>query len=156
MITPDEFRAALGRFASGVTIFTARDAQGIDHGMTVSAFSSVSLSPPLVLACIARDATLYAVCKDASSFGLSVLSSAQEALSRRFGDEQGNRFDGLPFTRGASGALLLDGAHAHLECTKVAWHEAGDHSICVGEVDRASVGGGEPLLHYRGAYARLR
>jgi flavin reductase (DIM6/NTAB) family NADH-FMN oxidoreductase RutF len=154
-ITPDEFRAALGRFATGVTILTARDAKGGDHGMTVSSFSSVSLSPPLVLSCIARDADMYAVLKGATSFALSVLASDQEALSRRFAEEPTNRFDGVQVTRSSAGVILLGGAHAYLECRRVAWHEAGDHGICIGEVERATVGAGEPLLYYRGAYARL-
>lgn len=154
-LSPDEFRAALGRFATGVTILTARDAAGGDHGMTVSAFASVSLVPPLVLACIANDANMHSVLRDTSSFALSVLAAEQESLSRRFADEPDNRFDGVPFTRSTSGAILIAGAHAHLECRRVAWHEAGDHGICIGEVERAALGVGKPLLYYRGDYIRL-
>ena len=154
-ITPDEFRAALGRFATGVTILTARDAAGGDHGMTVSSFASVSLSPPLVLACIANDADMHEVLKSGASFAISVLAADQEALSRRFADEPDNRFEGVPFTRGANGVVLFSGAVAHLECRRVSWQEAGDHGICIGEVERAFVGAGEPLLYHRGAYTRL-
>ena len=154
-MTPDEFRAALGRFATGVTILTARDAQGGDHGMTVSAFASVSLAPPLVLACIAKDADMHAVLRGTASFALSVLAADQEPLSRRFAEEPDNRFDGIRFTRSQAGVVLFGGAHAQLECRSVAWHDAGDHSICVGEVTRAVLGGGEPLLYYRGAYTKL-
>jgi flavin reductase (DIM6/NTAB) family NADH-FMN oxidoreductase RutF len=154
-VTPDEFRAALGRFATGVTILTARDAAGKDHGMTVSSFASVSLTPPLVLACIARDADMYAVLNGTTSFVLSVLAADQEALSRRFADEADDRFDGIPVTRNASGVIVIGGAHAYVECRRVAWHDAGDHGICVGQVERASLGGGEPLLYYRSAYTRL-
>src|SRR6185436_8684866 len=105
MITPDEFRAALGRFATGVTILTVRDVNGADHGMTVSSFASVSLSPPLVLSCIAREADMYAALKGATSFALSVLAADQEALSRRFAEEPDNRFDGVAHTRSASGVI---------------------------------------------------
>ena len=154
-VDPDEFRAALGRFVTGVTILTVRDASGGDHGMTVSAFSSVSLTPPLVLACIARDANMHAVLPGATVFALSILAADQEPLSRRFAQEPDNRFDGVPFTRGHSGAILIAGAHAYIECRQVAWHEAGDHGICVGEVEHATLGTSQPLLYYRGTYARL-
>jgi flavin reductase (DIM6/NTAB) family NADH-FMN oxidoreductase RutF len=154
-VPPDAFRAALGRFATGVTILTARDASGGDHGMTVSSFASVSLTPPLILACIANNANMHPVLRHASAFGLSVLTTEQEALSLRFSAEPDNRFDGIPITRGNSGVLLIAGAHAHLECRRVAWHEAGDHGVCIGEVERATTGEGEPLLYYRGAYTRL-
>jgi flavin reductase (DIM6/NTAB) family NADH-FMN oxidoreductase RutF len=154
-ISADEFRAALGRFATGVTILTARDAKGGDHGMTVSSFASVSLSPPLVLACIANDADMHAVLKNATSFVINVLASDQEALSRRFSEEPDDRFGGVPFTRNDNGVILLGGALAHIECRRASWQEAGDHGICIGEVERASVGAGEPLLYHRGAYSRL-
>lgn len=154
-LAPDEFRAALGRFATGVTILTTRDAKGGDHGMTVNAFASVSLTPPLVLACIANDADMHAVLTGATAFAISVLASDQEAWSRRFSDEPDNRFEGVPFRRAANGIILIDGALAHLECHRISWQEAGDHGVCIGEVERASVGAGEPLLYYRGAYERL-
>ena len=154
-VTPDEFRAILGRFVTGVTIFTTRDAAGGDHGMTVSAFSSVSLTPPLVLACIARDADMFAVAHDAAHFGVSLLTDAQEALSRRFADVPDNRFDGIGFSRGETGVVLLNDTLGHLECRRVAWHDAGDHAICVGEVLHARSGDGHPLLHYRGGYTQL-
>ncbi len=152
---PDEFRAAMGHFATGVTVLTARDTGGGDHGMTVSAFSSGSLSPPLVLACIARDANMYALLRGATHFGISVLREDQEPLSRRFAEVPDNRFDGVGYARGETGVVLLDDAVAHIECRRVAWHEAGDHAICVGEVERAGRGSGRPLLYFRGGYTPL-
>jgi flavin reductase (DIM6/NTAB) family NADH-FMN oxidoreductase RutF len=154
-VRPDEFRALLGRFATGVTVLTARDASGGDHGMTVSAFCSVSLAPPLVLACIARGADMFAVARDAQHFGVSVLTGDQEGLSRRFADQPDNRFDGVGFVRGETGVVLLNDALGHLECRRVGWHDAGDHAICVGEVMRAHNGDGRPLLYYRGGYTQL-
>jgi len=154
-VGPDEFRALLGRFATGVTIFTARDASGGDHGMTVSAFCSVSLTPPLVLACIARDADMFAVARDTQHFGVSLLAEQQKALSVRFADVPDNRFDGVGFVRGETGVVLFNDALGHLECRRVGWHDAGDHAICVGEVLRAHNGDGHPLLYYRGGYAQL-
>lgn len=154
-IDPDEFRAVLGRFASGVTILTARDTEGQDHGMTVSAFCSVSLVPPLVLACIDRAADMQDVLRKASHFGISILQEGQEALSRRFAELPSNRFEGVGYKRGESGVVLVEDALAHLECRKVDRHDAGDHAIYVGEVEWTDCGEGRPLLYYRGGYAQI-
>lgn len=161
------FRAVLGRFATGVTVVTVRDAaragssagarEGVhDHGMTVSAFCSVSLEPPLVLACIDRAATLLPALPPGTVFAVNVLAEAQETLSRRFASEVDDRFDGVGYSRGPGGSPLLDDALAHLECRVHARYEAGDHTILVGLVEfvQASDVTG-PLLYYRSGYARL-
>ena len=153
-LDPDEFRSVLGRFASGVTVVTARDGHG-DHGMTCSAFCSVSLVPPLVLACIDRSAEMHKILPGASHFGVSILEEGQEALSRRFAELPSGRFDGIGYTRAESGVILLDEAIVHLECTVVSTHEAGDHVICVGQVEWADCRQERPLLYYRGGYAQL-
>lgn len=150
----DAFRAVLGRFASGVTIVTVLGANGRDYGMTVSAFSSVSLEPPLVMVCIGEEASLKPMIADATHYGVSILASDQEPLSRRFA-AHGERFDGIGFTRGENGMALIDGALAFMECRIVARHRAGDHTIVVGEVEAASVEDARPLLYYRGGYAQL-
>jgi len=156
MIDPDTFRATLGRFATGITILTARDQKGVDHGMTVSAFCSVSLDPPLVLACIARDASMYDVLHHVDRIGVNVLSRSQEHLSRRFADtDETDRFDGIGYTRGDSGVVLLDDALAHLECRIEARHDAGDHTVFIAQVEQAMPRDGRPLLYYRGGYALL-
>lgn len=154
-IDPDEFRAVLGRFASGVTIATARDTDGRDHGMTCSAFCSVSLVPPLILVCIDRSADMHGFLRDASHFGVSILEEGQEALSRRFAELASGRFDGIGYSRAESGVILLDDAIAHLECLVVSRHEAGDHMICVGEVEWAACRMERPLLYFRGGYSRI-
>ena len=150
----DAFRAVLGRFASGVTIVTVRGANGRDYGMTVSAFSSVSLEPPLVMVCIGEDASLKPMIAEATHYGVSILASDQEPLSRRFA-AHGERFDGVGFSRGDSGMALIDGALAFMECRIVARHRAGDHTVVIGEVEAASVADQRPLLYYRGGYAQL-
>ena len=155
MIDPDTFRAALGRFASGVTVVTARDTDGRDHGMTVSAFCSVSLEPPLVLICIGHEASIYDLLMREQSLGISVLPAGEEALSRRFADPESDRFDGVGYSRAENGVALLDDAIVHLECTAIERHDAGDHTIVICEVDRAAVHPGKPLLYYRGGYAQL-
>lgn len=155
MIDQDTFRSVLGRFASGITIVTVRDRDGRDFGMTVSAFCSLSLDPPMVLVCIDRAASMYTMLLEHPRFAVNILSSEQEAASRRFADPESDRFDGLAYTRGESGAVLLSGALAHLECRVVAHHEGGDHTIFTAEVERAEPAHGRPLLYYRGGYAQL-
>jgi flavin reductase (DIM6/NTAB) family NADH-FMN oxidoreductase RutF len=158
MIDADTFRSVLGRFASGVTIVTARDGKGQDHGMTVSAFCSLSLEPPLVLLCVDRAATMYGLMRSHPHIGISILSSSQEAYSRRFADptsERSERFDGIAYARGSNGAVLLDGALAHLECLAIEHHDAGDHTIIIAEIERAEALDGRPLLYFRGGYAQL-
>ena len=155
MIDTDTFRAVLGRFASGVTVVTTRDADGHDHGLTVSAFSSLSLLPPLVLVCIDHGSSVHPVLSSASHFVVNVLASGQEALSRRFSGSELNRFDGIGYTRGTTGAAVLDDVLAHLECRVARRFDEGDHTIFVGEVEAAETGSGRPLLYYRGGYATL-
>jgi len=155
MIDSDTFRSVLGRFASGVSIVTTRDDNGGDHGMTVSAFCSVSLDPALVLICIDHGATMHRLLHGHRRFGISILSSEQEAYSRRFADTDTKDFAGVPFVRGESGVALLEGALAHLECRLIDHCEGGDHTVFVGEVDHAVARRGRPLLYYRGGYAQL-
>ena len=155
-LDPDSFRSVLGRFAAGITVVTTRDADGRDVGMTVSAFCSVSLHPPLIQVCVEQTASMYPALAAAERFGVNILGSEQEPLSRRFAAvDSMHRFEGIGFTRGESGVVLLDDALAHLECRLVASHGAGDHTIFVGEVERAAARDARPLLYYRGGYAQL-
>lgn len=151
------FRHALSRFPSGVTVVTVRGDDGRDYGMTVSAFASLSLQPPLVLVCIGDDATIAGAVAAAGHFAVSVLSQDQEALARRFAESDADRFEGTAVTRGVGGLALLGGAVAHLQCAIVARHRGGDHTIVVGEVLSAtSMEGGRPLVYELGQYGRLR
>jgi len=155
-IDPDTFRSVLGRFASGITVVTTLDADGHDVGMTVSAFCSVSLSPPMIQVCVDRAASLFAALEKSTQFGVNILAADQEALSRRFATaDSTRRFDGIGYERGESGVVLLDDALAHLECRVVARHEAGDHTMFVGQVESAHARNARPLLYYRGGYAQL-
>ncbi|HNV77294.1 MAG: flavin reductase family protein [Gemmatimonadetes bacterium] len=152
----DLYRSVLGRFASGVTVVTAQGADGRDHGMTVSAFSSLSLAPPLILVCIDRGASVYAALRDAEWIVVNILSASQEALSRRFSHSDAEaRFDGIGFTRAPHGAPILDDVLAHLECRITARHDEGDHTILVAEVEMGAARDERPLLYYRGGYAQL-
>ncbi len=155
MIDQDSFRAVLGRFASGVTVVTALDRSGHDQGMTVSAFCSLSLDPPLILFCVDHTASMYESLKTVPGFIVNILSENQEPLARRFSGPDPNRFDGIGFARGVSGVAILDDVLGYLECKRVAVHPGGDHSIYVGEVEVARSKEGRPLLYYRGGYAQL-
>ena len=154
-IDPSTFRSVLGRFASGVTVATVRAPDGTDHGMTVSAFCSLSLQPPLVLMCIAHDAAMHAVLDGASHFAINILAAGQEAVARRFAEHLDDRFDGIGYERGATGAAILRGVLAFLECRLTERHTAGDHTIVIGEVIAAEASADRPLLYYRGGYAQL-
>lgn len=155
MIDPALFRSVLGRFASGVTVITTRDAAGNDHGMTVSAFCSVSLDPPLVAVCVEEHTVMHDVIGSASQFAVNMLSSQQESVSRRFSEQLDDRFAGIGYTRGKTGSVLLDGILAYLECDIIARYPAGDHTIIVGQVIAAGAQLERPLLYYRGGYAQL-
>ncbi|HEX6575728.1 MAG TPA: flavin reductase family protein [Gemmatimonadaceae bacterium] len=149
------FRSVLGRFATGVTVITTRDRRGRDVGMTVSAFSSVSLDPPLVLICIGHEASAYNTLSKATHFIANILSEGQEAIARRFAESGGDRFDGIGYDRGQNGCAVLYDVLGYLECRIVSRYEEGDHDIIVGSVDVAMSDEGKPLLYYRGGYAQL-
>ena len=157
-IDPSTFRSVLGRFASGVTVVTVRDSENCDHGLTVSAFCSLSLDPPLVLICIEKDASLHDVLASgniASRFAVNILEAKQEEVARRFAEEHPDRFEGIGFSRGITGAPILDDCLAVIECDVQSRHPAGDHTIVIGTVIGSATNEGRPLLYYRGGYATL-
>lgn len=155
MIPADEFRRVLGHFATGVTVISTTGEDGRPTGLTASAFTSVSLDPPLVLVCVDHESQSYPALLERGRFAVSVLTTAQEDLSRRFATTRLDKFDGVPHRSGTLGLPILDGALAHLECVTVATHVEGDHTILVGRVEHARSDSGEPLLYYRGRYGRL-
>jgi flavin reductase (DIM6/NTAB) family NADH-FMN oxidoreductase RutF len=154
-VTPDEFRSVLGRFPSGVTVVTTKETDGSDSGMTVSAFCSVSLEPPLVLVCIEKTASAYGALTSSTGFVVNVLAAGQEQVARRFAIVDIDRFEGVGYSRSQNGFAVLDDVLGVIECSSVAQHDAGDHTVIVGEVEAARAGSGTPLLYYRGGYAQL-
>jgi len=154
-VSPDEFRAVLGRFPSGVTVVTTKSADGSDQGMTVSAFCSVSLEPPLVLICIEKSASAHQALTTAKGFVVNVLSAKQEQVARRFAIVDIDRFEGVGFTRSSRDYAILDDVLAVIECSRVSICEGGDHTIVLGEVEATRAESGTPLLYYRGGYAQL-
>jgi flavin reductase ActVB len=145
------FRETLSRFASGVVVVAAHAPEG-PVGITASAFSSVSLEPPLVLVCVSHRASAHGNLLDAPVFGISVLSRAQEWVAERVARRSADdRFTGIAFEP-LWQAPLVAGALAQIECTPHALHDAGDHTILVGRVLRSSVADGAPLLHFNRRY----
>lgn len=147
-----DFRNTLGRFATGVTVVTMQQGDEV-FGITVNAFMSVSLEPPLVLVSIGKKARAHATLLDAERYGVSVLSDSQQALSNHFA---GMEVDGLePPYQYVDGFPLLEGAVGQLVCRIVDRHEAGDHTLFIGQVEHLAYEDDEPLLYYKGKYGRL-
>lgn len=148
-----EFRAALGMFATGVTIVTARDPQGRRIGLTANSFNSVSLSPPLVLWSLSRRAGSLSAFAEGSHYAINILAADQHALAERFSSKVVDRFAGLAFHEGSGGAPVLAGTAAVFECFNRSRYEEGDHVIFVGEVERcAHTPGAQPLIFHGGRY----
>jgi len=154
-ITNEEFRSALSRFASGVSVVTTRDVDGKLHGITVSAFSSVSLDPPLILVCIERSAGSHHVFQESGVFVVNILSSEQRHLSERFASQLPERFDGVEMTLNIDGIPILANCLANLECRVKLTADGGDHSVFIGEVESASVNDGDPLIYFRSDYRSI-
>jgi flavin reductase (DIM6/NTAB) family NADH-FMN oxidoreductase RutF len=152
------YRAVVGRFATGVTVVSARVADGV-RLMTVSSFTSVSLDPLLVLFCVDNSARFYETVMAAGQWGVSILAADQEHLSRLFATRANPMRElTVPHRAGPmTGAPLLDGAVAHLECRTVAHYPGGDHTILLGSVLAAEAVNERigPLLYHRGGYGFL-
>lgn len=145
-----EFRDALGMFATGVTIVTARDAQGELIGLTANSFNSVSLDPPLVLWSLARAAASMPAFANGSHYAINVLAADQKALAERFAARGVDRWSGVEHSPGISNAPVLSGCAATFECFNRSRYEEGDHVIFVGEVEQCSHRAGVPPLLYHG------
>jgi 3-hydroxy-9,10-secoandrosta-1,3,5(10)-triene-9,17-dione monooxygenase reductase component len=151
-----EFRRVLGHFVTGVTVITTRDGDGQPAGLTANAFASLSLDPPLVLACIDRASDTHDLIAAARFFAVNVLAEGQERISRRFAaDEVAPRFEGLAWRDETTGAPILDDVLAWVDCRVHSICEGGDHTIFIGEVLAADAREGVPLLFYRGGYGRF-
>lgn len=153
-VSSAQFRTALRKFASGITVVTVAH-EGQLHGMTASSFSSVSLEPPLVLVCLAKTSRTRDLVRLSGFFAVNILAADQGEIARAFARQGAKPFDGIPHRTGVHGTPLLDGTIAALQCRTVEMHEAGDHDVVVGEVDEATSASGAPLLYYDGAYRRV-
>lgn len=150
-----KFRDAMSTFASGVTIVGLRDLEGRFRGITVSAFSSVSMTPPIVLVCIARSSACNAELGGGVYFGVSILSERQEHLARHFARSSGSKFGDIPFRFGRTSVPLIDGACTQLECVVRQRVEAGDHIVVLGEVLAADITDAPPLVYAQRNFHRI-
>ena len=148
-------RDALGNFATGVTVVTAKGEDGMLAGVTANSFNSVSLDPPLVLWSLDRGSPSLKVLENASHFCVHILAEGQNDLCRKFARSGDDKFNGVEFAEGLGGAPILTGCLAHFECRNVVHHDGGDHVIIVGEVERFETTEGEPLIFFRGQLGDL-
>ena len=148
-------RRALGCFVTGVTIVTARGADGRPHGFTANSFTSVSLDPPLVLVCIGHETEDLEVYRQCPHFAVNVLGASQQVISNRFAAEGPDRFAGVHWREGSYGLPILEGCIASLECA--AWRRinAGDHMLLIGRVLGCEESSDPPLAYWRGCYRSL-
>ena len=150
---PRDFRNALSTFTTGVTIVTTVDGDGAPIGFTCNSFSSVSLSPPLVLWSLSLRSPNLSNFLQAQNFAVNILASDQLALARRFSQSLQHKFDGVPFTQGTRGVPLISGAAAQLECRNETRYYSGDHVIFVGHVLFYAWRDCAPLVFWRGRYS---
>jgi flavin reductase (DIM6/NTAB) family NADH-FMN oxidoreductase RutF len=150
-----DLRRALGSFATGITIVTARAPDGRLAGVTANSFCSVSLDPPLVLWCLAGSSPSRAVFSHATHFAVHVLAEDQVHLSDRFCKPSRNKFAGLETGEGLGGVPLLDGVVALFECRREQRHDAGDHVILIGRVERYHHTNRPPLVFHASGFRAL-
>ncbi|HEX4511686.1 MAG TPA: flavin reductase family protein [Burkholderiaceae bacterium] len=154
-LAPDELRRALGRFVTGVTIVTCRDATGEPVGLTANSFNALSLDPPLVLWALRRLSSSIESFTSATHFTINVLAEGQIELSRHFARPSQAKFEAGRWRDGQGGAPMLEGCVATFECRRRSHHEAGDHVLFIGEVERIGGSAAAPLVYHGGHYRAL-
>ncbi len=145
----------MSRFASGVTVVSTRDAAGKLHGLTVTAFCSVSLDPPMVLVCVEKIAASHTAIEESGVFVVNILNGSQSAASEKFADPFIEKFGDGDFEPGIHGLPVINDAIASLECSLTFAYHGGDHSIFVGQVENVAVANGAPLIYFRGQYGTV-
>lgn len=153
----DDFKKAMQLWASGVTVVTTQSEKFGLQGMTVTAFSSVSVNPPQVLVCINESADTGTGIQESGHFAVNVLNSDQQEVSNQFagGSSQEQRFANTPWTAGVTGTPVLDQSLMSLECKVIEKVYAGTHWIIIGEVQNCICREGNPILYYKGSYQQL-
>ena len=150
--TPETFKAAMRHFPTGVTVVTSLR-EGEPRGVTVSAFASVSVDPPLVLVCINREARSYLFISESKVFCVNILAGDQRQLGERFASKlRQNQFEGVAYDTAPTGAAIIRGTVAYLDCEVAEEHRAGSHSIFIGRVLSCASRPGSPLGYYNGAF----
>jgi len=155
-IEQHHFRRVCSKYATGITILTVLDSIGAPHGMTVTSFTSVSLSSPLILVCIDRQTPILSHFKPGTRFGVNVLHEEQKDLSTWFARSGHDRFSGMEWSAGETGVPVLPGMLATLECEVTQMIEAGDHVVVIGAALHATWREGQPLVYFNSSYQSLR
>ena len=151
-VTQDEFRAALSRFPSGVTVVTTRDSLERLYGITVSAFCSVSLDPPLILVCIEKTTGSHRALSESRAFVVNILAAGQQEVSEHFASLNDDKFTVVKYRQSGRGLPVLEDVAVNLECKLFAEHDGGDHTVFVGLVEEVHVHELEPLVYFHGDY----
>lgn len=152
-VSPNDFKAAMRRFATGVTIVTTAAEDGSVHGFTANAFASVTADPPMLLICVNRSAQSHPLISAAGRFCVNVLTLEQQTIAERFaktGVE--DRFGDLAWHPGTTGSPVIDGSLAYFDCTLAEEHTAGTHTIFIGTVAECGSVDGTPLGYFDGGY----
>jgi flavin reductase (DIM6/NTAB) family NADH-FMN oxidoreductase RutF len=156
IIKPEDFRAAMSSFAAGVTVITTLDANGAPQAVTATAFSSVSMTPPLCLVCINKRTRTHQPLLLTRHFAVNILGADQQWVSARFASSAGDRFASVEWSAGdTTGCPIIEGALAWMECRIVEVHSGGDHDIFLGSPISVRVHEGAPLVYWRGNYSSL-
>ncbi|MGH9948421.1 MAG: flavin reductase family protein [Pyrinomonadaceae bacterium] len=154
-VNSDDFRAALSRFASGVTVVTTKDANGKLHGLTVSAFCSVSLEPPMILVCIEKATASHYAFAESEIFTVSILNDSHVHFSEHFATELVDKFEAFELPLESNGLPAIEGATAVLNCKVRFAHDGGDHTIFVADVENTFISDNDPLIYFRSEYRNL-
>jgi flavin reductase (DIM6/NTAB) family NADH-FMN oxidoreductase RutF len=155
-IEREQFFALMASFASSVTVITSRGDDGVARGLTASAFSSVSLDPRLCLVCVDLRSESISAIQESESFVVNILARDQEHISRRFASKLPDKFEGIGYRPGpATGAPILDGVLAWIECKVTEVVPAGDHTVFISEILDGTANEGAPLIYFRGHYRHL-
>jgi flavin reductase (DIM6/NTAB) family NADH-FMN oxidoreductase RutF len=152
---PELYRQVMGCFPTGVTVMTAALPDGTRVGVTASSFNTVSMDPALILWSLSLRAPSLAAFRAADHFAVNVLADGQDGLARQFARASEDKFAGVATRQGQTGAPLIEGALAHIECRVAARHPGGDHEILLGEIKALSHGKGEPLVFRDGRFCRI-
>ncbi|MBI77538.1 MAG: flavin reductase [Rhodospirillaceae bacterium] len=156
-IDTKEFRNTVGCFATGITVITTVDVDGLPIGLTANSFTSVSLDPPMVLFCLDRKVASFDSFTIGKGFAVNILSSNQVDVSNRFAQSGPDKWEGFHYETWDSGVPILPGCLANIECCGHSILDAGDHVIVIGEVKNLASAGGDvkPILYYRGGYKEI-
>ncbi|NWD07259.1 flavin reductase family protein [Pseudomonas gingeri] len=154
-IDPKALRQAFGTFATGVTVITTSDQEGLPRGMTANSFTSVSLDPPLLLVCVAKAAASYQAFSESASFAVNVLHEEQLDVSNKFASKATDKFESVRHDKVHTGAPILTDSLTWFDCTTHNRVDAGDHIVLIGQIQAFGTSPKSPLCFNRGSYANL-